>query len=82
LAALATGIRQNLPIVVKWLAFGQICYENGQKSKGQCATYDVQRDVVGSPPERARQALKEIKDGELENPQAEGAYELASAYSS
>lgn len=70
LAAGGSRVRDELPVAVKWLTFGQGCHDHSYKGESEEPSNELQDQLVGSFPHLAGQTLQKLGNGELCDPQA------------
>jgi hypothetical protein len=69
LTALTAGVREDLPVVGKGAALGEVADDDGDEGCGEGAADEQQADVVGPLPGYV-QTLEKLEDGVLQGPQA------------
>lgn len=72
LAAAGAGVREDLPVVGKGTAFGQVAYDDGGKGEEEEPADDDKGAVVGAFPGDVGEATEEFEDCVFEGPEAEG----------
>lgn len=70
LTTFGAGVWHNLPVVVERLAFGQGSNDYGGEGHGKKPSNALETDFILSSPDQACQALEELGDCELCNPEA------------